>query len=151
MNREDYGDKICKVSEFIYKTPERLLAGAGIAALAAGSFVVAWFDPGKTGFFPGCPLLTVTGFACPGCGLTRGFHELFHGNLVAALDFNLLVPVYALIFVFLTVLFASIAIRGRGLKFSIVNTTTLSLFLGAAAVFGIVRNIPAEPFTWLFP
>lgn len=134
-----------------FNNVERLLAGAGTAALGAGSFVVGWFDPGKASFFPGCPLLNVTGFACPGCGLTRGFHELFHGNLVAALDFNALVPVYALILTFLTVLFASIAIRGRGLRYSPLNTATLGVFLGLSAVFGVMRNIPAEPFRWLFP
>ncbi|HUF03648.1 MAG TPA: DUF2752 domain-containing protein [Aridibacter sp.] len=135
----------------IYNTTERILAGAGIAALGAGSFVVGWFDPGKASFFPGCPLLNVTGLACPGCGLTRGFHELFHGNFLAALDFNALVPIYALIFTFLTVLFASIAIRGRGLRYSILNPASLGAFLGISAVFGILRNIPVEPFQWLFP
>ena len=144
-------DKIKPVSELIYKTPERVLAACGIAAIGIGSFLVWFFDPGKSSLFPGCPLLNITGFACPGCGLTRGFHELFHGNLVAALDFNALIPVWALVFAFLAVLFASIAIRGKGLRFNLVSTASVSVFLGISLVFGVLRNIPSEPFSILFP
>lgn len=135
----------------IYRKPERILAGAGVAVLGAGCFVVGYFDPAKASFFPGCPLLNITGFACPGCGLTRGFHELFHGNFLAALDFNALVPVYAVIFGFLAILFASIAFRGRDLRYSILNPTTLGIFLGISAVFGVLRNIPVHPLSVLFP
>lgn len=135
----------------IYKTPERILAGAGLAVLGAGSFLVGYFDPQKTSFLPGCPLLNITGFACPGCGLTRGFHELFHGNLIAALDFNALVPAYAVIFLFLAALFASIAFRARDLKFSILSPVSLGVFLGVSFVFGVIRNIPVDPLTVLFP
>lgn len=127
------------------------MAAGGLTALGAGSFVVGFFDPEKASFFPGCPLLNITGFACPGCGLTRGFHELFHGNLIGALDFNALVPIWAFIFAFLAVLFASIAIRGKDLKFSILSPATLSVFLSIAALFGILRNIPVEPLNVLFP
>ncbi|REJ79120.1 MAG: DUF2752 domain-containing protein [Acidobacteria bacterium] len=151
LNQLGPGDKIKPVPDFIYKTPERVLAASGLAAIGAGSFLVWFFDPGKASFFPGCPLLNVTGFACPGCGLTRGFHELFHGDFVAALDFNALVPVWALLFAFLAVLFASIAVRGRGFKLNFVNTASISMFLGISAVFGILRNIPSEPFSVLFP
>lgn len=127
------------------------MAAAGLATLAAGCFIVGYFDPQKTSFLPGCPLLNITGFACPGCGLTRGFHELFHGNFIAALDFNALVPVYAAIFLFLAALFASIALRGRDLRFSILSPVSLGIFLGVSFVFGVIRNIPVDPLTVLFP
>jgi len=127
------------------------MAAVGFAGLFAGSFVVSYFDPSKAGFFPGCPLLKITGFACPGCGLTRGFHELFHGRFLAALDFNALVPLYAVVFAFLALLFASIAVRGRDLKFTIFSPATLYVFLGLSLVFGILRNIPVHPLSILFP
>jgi len=134
-----------------YKLPERILAGAGVAALFVGSFVVWFFDPSKAGFFPGCPLLQVTGFACPGCGLTRAFHELFHGHVISALDYNALFPIYAAIFGYLAILFASIALRARHLSFNLLNPTTLGVFLGLSAVFGVLRNIPVHPLSVLFP
>src|SRR5918998_6939019 len=77
---------------------ERFAAGAGIAALGAGSFFVWYFNPSNVNFFPVCPLYSMTGIACPGCGLTRGFHALFHGDVLTALDYNALLPVYVFIF-----------------------------------------------------
>ena len=139
------------VQEKIFKTPERLMSAAGVLALGIGSFFVYYFDPSKAGFFPGCPLLNLTGFACPGCGLTRGFHEFFHGHFLAALDYNALVPIYAVVFAFLAVLFTSIAVRGRDLKFTIFSPTTLTIFLIISGTFGVLRNIPADPFRVLFP
>lgn len=139
------------MSETIYSRTERVLAGASVMALGLGSGIVAYFTPGKASFFPGCPLLNITGFACPGCGLTRGFHELFRGHFLAALDFNALVPIYAFIFLFLAVLYTSIAIRGKGLRFTIISPTTIGIFLGVSTVFGVLRNIPIEPFKILFP
>ena len=134
-----------------YSTTERTLAAAGGAVFLAGCFVVGFFNPSNAGFYPGCPLLETTGFACPGCGLTRGFHALFHGDFIGALDFNLLVPLFAIGFVYLVVLLGSIALRGRHLAFTIFTPAALWVFTISAVVFGVVRNIPAYPFEVLFP
>jgi hypothetical protein len=75
---------------------ERLLAATGATAMIAGAAGVAYFDPTSAGFFPVCPLYMLTGLACPGCGLTRGFHALFHGDILTALDYNALLPFFAL-------------------------------------------------------
>ena len=127
------------------------MAAAGLITLAAGCFVVGTFDPERAGIFPSCPLLTITGIACPGCGLTRGFHELFHGNFISALDYNAMVPIYALVFAFLAVLFFSIAARGRSLKFTILTPASLIGFLSVSAVFAVIRNLPIEPLNVLYP
>ena len=93
---------------------ERILAAAGVMVLSAGSAAVWYFDPTKAGFFPVCPLYSMTGLACPGCGLTRGFHALFHGDLYTAIDYNALIPVFVLIFGLLFVSLVMVAARGRG-------------------------------------
>ncbi len=132
-------------------TAVRLSAAGGIALLAAGSAVVWYFDPTKAGFFPVCPLYAMTGYACPGCGLTRGFHALFHGDILTALDFNAMIPVYALGFAFLVVSLISVAVRGKGL----IRLTSTPPFLVATLVlvisFGVLRNLPFYPFSLLFP
>ncbi len=130
---------------------ERILAGAGILAAAAGAFVVVYFNPVTAGFFPVCPLHALTGLNCPGCGLTRGFHALFHGDVLGALHFNALLPVYLLIFVYLFVSMLSVAARGRGLSFNIFRPNLIWSFLIIALVFGVVRNFPVYPFTLLAP
>jgi Protein of unknown function (DUF2752) len=39
-------------------------------------------------FFPRCPLLTLTGLKCPGCGSQRAIHQLLHGNIAASFFLN---------------------------------------------------------------
>ena len=137
--------------ETTFSTIERTLAAAGFFVFAAGCFVVGFFKPSNAGFFPGCPLLDLTGFACPGCGLTRAFHALFHGDFLIALDFNALLPIFAVSFVYLLILLMSIAARGKGLRFTIFTPASLWVFLGFAVVFGVLRNVPVYPLEVLFP
>lgn len=37
-----------------------------------------------------CPVHTLTGLQCAGCGITRAAHELLHGHAEQALHFNVL-------------------------------------------------------------
>jgi len=130
---------------------ERLLAAAGTGAAAAGAAAVWYFDPSTAGFFPACPLYSLTGFACPGCGLTRGFHALFHGDVFTALDYNALIPVFGAFLGYLFLSMFLVAARGRGLTMGRMNAPVLWSILGFMFVFGVSRNLPFYPFTFLFP
>lgn len=130
---------------------ERLTAGAVAAGGLAGATYVWAFDPAKSNLFPICPLYSITGYACPGCGLTRGFHALFHGDIIPALDFNLLVPVWAVIFGYVWISLLLLALRGRGLPMWPTYPRVLWIFLIVLLVFGVLRNLPWWPFTILFP
>lgn len=132
-------------------TPERILAGAGLLVFSAGCLFVGLFDPTRAQILPACPMLTVTGFACPGCGLTRGFHALFQGDFYTALDFNALIPVYLVAFVYGALAMALVIVRGRGLPYKRVAPVGLGIYLVVAIVFGILRNIPDYPFSVLYP
>lgn len=49
----------------------------------------------------GCPLFRLTGFTCPGCGLTRAYIHAFHGDFATAFRYNpffFTIPFYVLIF-----------------------------------------------------
>lgn len=41
-----------------------------------------------------CPLKALTGWDCPFCGGLRGTHDLLHGDVAAALNQNVLLPLY---------------------------------------------------------
>jgi Protein of unknown function (DUF2752) len=130
---------------------ERVLAGAGAVVLVGGAGAVAYFDPSKQNFFPICPLLALTGFACPGCGLTRGFHALIQGDLITAIDFNALIFVWAAILGWVTLSLGVLAIRGRGLYMWPMRPRFMYAFMISLITFGVLRNIPAWPLTILYP
>lgn len=130
---------------------ERIAAGAGIAILSTGAFVVGYFNPTTAGFFPVCPLFKLTGIHCPGCGLTRGFHALFQGDVLTALHFNALLPIFAFVIGFLIVSMLLVVWRGRGLSWRFFPPASLYGFLFLAAAFFVLRNLPFYPFTLLAP
>ena len=130
---------------------ERTFAGAAVAAVVVGSLVVSYFDPSTYNFFPVCPLFKLTGLACPGCGLTRGFHALFHGDVLTALHFNALIPVWLAIFGYLFLSLVLFALRGKALPMKLPRPVTLWVFLFGLLAFGLVRNLPVYPFTLLYP
>jgi hypothetical protein len=128
---------------------ERILAGVGILTATTGVVAVTYFNPATTGFFPVCPFHALTGLNCPGCGLTRGFHAVSHGDVLSALHFNALIPFYFLFFLYLFVSLALILFRGRGLKFRTFSPRVIYGFLALTLVFSVVRNLPFYPFNLL--
>ncbi len=84
-------------------TPRLEARSATVAAAVAGG---AWIAFAAVAYRPtgaalagvGCPVKLLTGFDCPGCGSTRALGALAHGDLLAAVDHHLLVPL-ALLFV----------------------------------------------------
>ena len=138
-------------SPAISQGSQRLLAGGGVLAMSAGAGLVWYFDPTRAGFLPACPLYKMTGFACPGCGLTRGFHALFHGDIVTALDFNALIPLFVVIFVVLYVSTLLFALRGRRFPKWPLSLYSVYGFIVLLLAFGVVRNLPYYPFNVLFP
>lgn len=129
----------------------RLFAAAGVTAMVGGVAAGWYFDPSTTHFLPVCPLYALTGFACPGCGLTRGFHALFRGDVLTALDFNVLIPIWAAVFVYLFISLVLLVVRGRGLSMKVFHPTALWVFLIVLLAFGVLRNLPFYPFSILFP
>jgi hypothetical protein len=126
-------------------------AAAGAFAMAAGASAVWYFEPVTSGLFPACPLYSLTGFACPGCGMTRGFHALFHGDFITALDFNAMIPLVTIFFGYWFLSLVFTAVRGRGFGFGKMSAGLVGSTLILLLAFGVLRNIPSYPFTILFP
>ncbi len=139
------------VPPIVMNPTERIVSGLFAGGFAAAVATVALFDPDKSSIFPACPLLRLTGFACPGCGVTRGFHALFHGDFLGALDYNALIPIYSVGLVFLFVSLVLVAVRGRGLNIGKIPASVIYGTIIVAFLFAILRNLPFEPFRVLFP
>lgn len=103
--------------------------------------VLFWFNPAVTGFYPRCFFHEITGWYCPGCGTTRALHQLLHGNVGAAFRFNAL----AISLLPLVGYLAARSDRGG------VRPSWIWLLVGVLIAFGVLRNIPAYPFTLLAP
>lgn len=66
----------------------RKLTVVAIAIAATAVIVIyASFDP-ESGFFPACPVKSLTGFDCPGCGSQRALHALLTGRVADAWHYN---------------------------------------------------------------
>jgi hypothetical protein len=118
------------------------LAGAGAAVM------VYFFNPSTHGFYPICQFHRLTGLNCPGCGATRAFYALLHGQWETALRDNAL-------FVLAVVLGGARAVwmavnhwRERPTGAWIPGQWGW-LLLVIAVVFAVLRNLPA--FSFLSP
>jgi hypothetical protein len=67
-----------------------------LAALSAVFLVSALYRPPDEPYFTICAFKWLTGLPCPGCGLTHSFCALGHGNLVQAIQYNALGPIFFL-------------------------------------------------------
>ncbi|MBS7262325.1 MAG: DUF2752 domain-containing protein [Eubacteriales bacterium] len=126
----------------------RRLAGTGIIVLCL--FLLAagfWWDV-EASTLDVCLVHRLTGLDCPGCGMTRAFHCLLHLRIADALDYNVFSPVVFLLIAALIVTIEADLLLDKKL-FQHVPPWPLVALLAALLVFGVVRNIPIEPFTYL--
>ena len=99
---------------------------------------------------PNCIVKLTTGFDCPGCGGTRAFWYLMHGNVAAAAR-NHLVAVFAAPFlVYMYIAWAGRQAFGWNIPILRIGPKTISVFLAVWAVFSVARNLPWAPFTWFY-
>jgi hypothetical protein len=130
----------------------RLLAAAIVLATLAGLFYVGLFNPvGGSGLYPSCPLFSLTGLYCPGCGTTRALHQLLHGHFATAFGLNALMVLALPVILYAYLSYALLAIRGRGLPRVFVPPVFIKTLLWTVVAFGILRNLPLYPFSLLAP
>lgn len=80
---------------------KKLLINTLVLGLAAVLVLVYYqFDPVKSSLFVACPLKSVTGYDCPGCGSQRAFHALLHFRLGEAFRYN---PLFVVVLMLLVV------------------------------------------------
>jgi Protein of unknown function (DUF2752) len=125
---------------------QRLKVTALWSSLLAGAAYLFFFQPGRTGFFPPCPFRTLTGFNCPGCGTTRGLHELLHGHFLAAFELNPMMVLILPILGYALILYSKSAIDGRPMRQFNLSPGFGWLLTMVIVGFWIFRNTSAYPF-----
>lgn len=100
---------------------------------------------------PTCIVKLTTGFDCPGCGGTRAFWFLLHGDLPAAARAHLMAVFVAPYLAYAYLAWAvNLVSKGRRLPPLRLSPMAISVFLVAWGAFSVLRNLPWAPFTWLF-
>jgi hypothetical protein len=118
-----------------------------VVVIAAAVAVLFLVNPVDAWFLPACQFHRLTGLHCPGCGMTRATHQLLHGHVLTALRMNA-------VFTLAIPLVAGIGLwrlAARPEQRPAWKPIYTWLIIGALIAFGILRNIPAHPFTLLSP
>jgi hypothetical protein len=68
-----------------------LRAATPLVLVAAVVAVLVRFPPGRSSFYPVCPVYFIFHLQCPGCGGTRALAALLHRHLYEALHWNALI------------------------------------------------------------
>jgi hypothetical protein len=119
-------------------------ATAALAVAAGAALVVLYLvDPQQRTLTLPCPYLTLTGFACPGCGLTRATHALLHGDVARAFAFN---P-WAFVSTPALVAFTALPHLTDAERTSRLRTGISWVMLAITLAFWVWRNTSAYPFT----
>jgi len=114
--------------------------------LTGAAAYLFFFEPGRTGFFPGCPFRAITGFTCPGCGTTRALHQLLHGNLVAAFELNPLLVLVLPLLGCILIVYTRCAISGGPPPQIVLPRKYVWAFSLLILGFWVFRNTAVYPF-----
>ena len=99
---------------------------------------------------PPCPLRTLTGIPCPGCGAGRSISALLDGDFLAAVDHNVLVPLAIALIAWSAI--AAFSRRSGARWWDPLAARWASLAVAAAiGGFWLLRLLPFGPAAWLAP
>lgn len=104
--------------------------------------VVAVYPPNGQLLYPRCVFQAVTGWQCPGCGVTRATHALLHGDLAAAWRLN---PLWVGLLPLLGWTYLAWLVNDLGNRRwfqPLANRYGVVVLLAALAGFGVARNFP---------
>ena len=121
-----------------------------IMFLMAISFYFLW-NPSQYNFYPKCPLYSITGMYCPGCGSQRAIHQIINGNIIEGIRFNYLLLLLFLVLLYQSMHFVISKLSKKTFSNILHQPITTELILVLVIVFWIFRNIKIYPFNELAP
>ncbi len=115
-------------------------------AMAVGAVCLYVLEPGKSRLLPVCPFRALTGFTCPGCGSTRGMHQLLHGNFLAAFEFNPLLLLALPFLLYALFSYSHRVMNGQPAQPNALAPKDIYTIFGVILFFWVFRNTPLYPF-----
>lgn len=128
----------------------KFLAAATLVLGLVFLSLLAIRTPGELAI-PDCPLHWATGLHCPGCGSLRAAHFLLHGDWHSALRHN---PLAVVMMPLVAVLLLAEMVAAFGRRFPLrtrLPGSAIWIILAVILLFGVMRNLPLQPFTALVP
>ncbi|RLZ11875.1 DUF2752 domain-containing protein [Faecalibacter macacae] len=123
--------------------------------LLGGAFIYYFYqnNPSDNGTsFLRCPSNLLFKINCPGCGTQRAIHHLLHLEIAEAFRFNALFVLFSPLILVVFLLLIYNFIFNKSVKIPLLsNKYFLITLLVIIVLFGVLRNIPVEPFTILSP
>lgn len=119
----------------------RALAHTLLASALLLCPVLLLYPPGRTSFYPLCPIHQYLGLLCPGCGATRALAALLHGRLQDALHLNALFVLLLPVAIAGAIESYSRALRPGHFRWPQPPTAALYAVFAAAAIFTVARNL----------
>jgi len=138
--------------ERLWMHPAWFAPFAVLVCFAGFSGLMLANDPtdGRPDAFGGCALKALTGFDCPGCGGTRAFWYLVHGNLPEAARHHVFAVFAAPFLAYLYLSWAVQRVFNLRLPQLPLRPRMIVGFFVAWGVFMVLRNLPWAPFTMLY-
>ncbi|MGW4463395.1 DUF2752 domain-containing protein [Micromonospora sp. NPDC004704] len=146
-------DRITRFFDRIAARSPRWLAPVAILACFGGAVgYTLYADPTRSApdAAPTCLLKLTTGLDCPGCGGTRAFWYLLHGDLPAAARHHILFVFAVPFLLYVYAAWAGKQLFGWRLPQLSIGPVTIGVFLAAWMAFSVLRNLPWTPFTWFY-
>ncbi|WP_422770766.1 DUF2752 domain-containing protein [Plantactinospora sp. WMMC1484] len=136
------------VNRFQARAPRWLAPVAALGCVAGAVGFTLITDPTRSApdAAPTCFLKLTTGLDCPGCGGTRAFWYLLHGDLPAAARHHLLFVFAVPFLIYLYVAWAGRQLFGWRLPQLEITPRAIGIFLAAWGAFSVLRNLPWAPF-----
>jgi len=110
-----------------------------------------FWNPTETNIFPKCPVYSVTGIYCPGCGSQRAVHKLLNGNIIEGIRHNYLIALLGLVLSYQAFIFIMNNVLQKGIVNLLHKSKVTFGILIFVILFWILRNINLFPFTELAP
>ncbi|WP_408612159.1 DUF2752 domain-containing protein [Flavivirga spongiicola] len=122
-----------------------------IVALIFIPYLYYNYNPSIYNIFPKCPLYSLTGIYCPGCGSQRATHQFLQGHILDGIKHNFLIILLVVVLLYdASIKLIKIVFNRAFINLLHASKTTYTILI-IIILFWILRNINLYPFTILAP